>query len=275
MNAFTTDQMRGILDFAQTVEDHSTASVKALVDVLIDASGAAWGTVCELDVVRESTVVVDEHGPGLDQGTGAVDAEAEAELERVFWAVFWASACSYTEPGSAFGGSTGSRAVAAPEDFYGSWRSYARSPMHRRFGAVVGLGHYVIVPLTSEAGLSRRIVLHRELGDLKFTEADLVALRLLQPHLDAVVGRALAGDAPWQLLSPRELQILAYLRAGLSTADTARLLWVEPGTVRKHLENAFAKLGVHSRTAAVARVFGAPDNPAALTPVIGELASAG
>jgi DNA-binding CsgD family transcriptional regulator len=29
-------------------------------------------------------------------------------------------------------------------------------------------------------------------------------------------------------------------------------LWVAPGTVRRHLENVFAKLGVHTRTAAVA-----------------------
>jgi hypothetical protein len=32
----------------------------------------------------------------------------------------------------------------------------------------------------------------------------------------------------------------------------ARLLWISPGTVRKHLENAYDKLGVHTRTGAVA-----------------------
>jgi DNA-binding CsgD family transcriptional regulator len=31
-------------------------------------------------------------------------------------------------------------------------------------------------------------------------------------------------------------------------------LWIAPGTVRKHLENVYEKLGVHSRTAAVAMV---------------------
>jgi hypothetical protein len=30
------------------------------------------------------------------------------------------------------------------------------------------------------------------------------------------------------------------------------LLWISPGTVRKHLENAYDKLGVHTRTGAVA-----------------------
>jgi DNA-binding CsgD family transcriptional regulator len=36
-------------------------------------------------------------------------------------------------------------------------------------------------------------------------------------------------------------------------AEVAEALWISPGTVRKHLENAYAKLGVRTRTAAVAR----------------------
>jgi DNA-binding CsgD family transcriptional regulator len=33
-------------------------------------------------------------------------------------------------------------------------------------------------------------------------------------------------------------------------------MWISPGTVRKHLENVYEKLGVHSRTAAVATLNG-------------------
>jgi DNA-binding CsgD family transcriptional regulator len=39
---------------------------------------------------------------------------------------------------------------------------------------------------------------------------------------------------------------------GKTNSEVARLLWMSPGTVRKHLENAYAKLGVHNRTGAVA-----------------------
>jgi DNA-binding NarL/FixJ family response regulator len=44
------------------------------------------------------------------------------------------------------------------------------------------------------------------------------------------------------------------LPAGKTNAEIAEILWIAPGTIRKHLENVYEKLGVHTRTAAVARV---------------------
>jgi len=41
----------------------------------------------------------------------------------------------------------------------------------------------------------------------------------------------------------------------LTNQEIAALLLVSPHTVRTHLEHAFKKLGVHTRTAAVARAF--------------------
>ena len=61
-----------------------------------------------------------------------------------------------------------------------------------------------------------------------------------------------AGDGP--RLTPRERQVLGLVGKGLTNAEVARELWVEPSTVAKHLEQAYAKLGVHNRTAAVARL---------------------
>lgn len=55
-------------------------------------------------------------------------------------------------------------------------------------------------------------------------------------------------------LTARELEVLRCLAAGKSTAEVARLLWVTPATVSKHLEHIYRKLGVTSRTAALAAV---------------------
>lgn len=53
-------------------------------------------------------------------------------------------------------------------------------------------------------------------------------------------------------LTPRELEILRLVGTGKSTAAIARELWVTPATVSKHLEHCYRKLGVQSRTAALA-----------------------
>jgi DNA-binding CsgD family transcriptional regulator len=55
-------------------------------------------------------------------------------------------------------------------------------------------------------------------------------------------------------LTPRERQILAWVARGKTNPEIAQILWVAPSTVRKHLENVYAKLGVHTRTAAAAFV---------------------
>lgn len=54
-------------------------------------------------------------------------------------------------------------------------------------------------------------------------------------------------------LTRREREVLDALAGGDSNAEIAVRLSVSPGTVRKHLENIYEKLGVHTRTAAVAR----------------------
>jgi len=54
-------------------------------------------------------------------------------------------------------------------------------------------------------------------------------------------------------LTARERQVLAWVARGKTNPEVAEILWVAPSTVRKHLENVYAKLGVHTRTAAVTR----------------------
>jgi len=78
-----------------------------------------------------------------------------------------------------------------------------------------------------------------------------------------LLGIASAGAAPalQVALTPRETEVLAWLAKGKTNRDIADILGMSPRTVNKHLEHIFEKLGVETRTAAVAaagRVLGAP-----------------
>jgi DNA-binding CsgD family transcriptional regulator len=99
-------------------------------------------------------------------------------------------------------------------------------------------------------------------SDGAFSERDAVTLEVLQPHLAALHLSARASGTkgangangatdPEATLTRREAQVLSCLAAGRSNAEIAELLVISPATVRKHLENAYAKLGVRSRGEAV------------------------
>ncbi|HYT78313.1 MAG TPA: helix-turn-helix transcriptional regulator [Actinomycetota bacterium] len=57
-----------------------------------------------------------------------------------------------------------------------------------------------------------------------------------------------------ELLTPREREVMRCVAAGLSNTEIARRLWIEDATVRKHLEHVYQKLGVRSRSAAMAKL---------------------
>lgn len=65
-----------------------------------------------------------------------------------------------------------------------------------------------------------------------------------------------AGAAPPRQpaapLTPREAEVLSWLAKGKTNRDIADILGLSPRTVNKHLEHIFEKLGVETRTAAVA-----------------------
>src|SRR5881392_4206440 len=73
-------------------------------------------------------------------------------------------------------------------------------------------------------------------------------------------------------LTQRELEILRLIADGLSNKDIAGQLFIAPGTVKWYLKQIYSKLGVGSRTQAVAaartlRVLGAhPVDPKTLLP---------
>jgi LuxR family maltose regulon positive regulatory protein len=54
-------------------------------------------------------------------------------------------------------------------------------------------------------------------------------------------------------LSERELEVLDLIAAGLSNSEIAERLFIAVGTVKRHINNIYSKLDVHSRTRAIAK----------------------
>ena len=61
-----------------------------------------------------------------------------------------------------------------------------------------------------------------------------------------------ANGGPATALTRRELEVLRLMASGVSTRTVADTLHVSTATVRNHVQNMLAKLGVHSRLEAVA-----------------------
>jgi DNA-binding CsgD family transcriptional regulator len=68
-------------------------------------------------------------------------------------------------------------------------------------------------------------------------------------------GRTLLLDEEIATLTRREREIVDQLAQGHSNSEIAERLAIAPTTVRKHLENIYAKLGVNTRTAAVIAIY--------------------
>jgi LuxR family maltose regulon positive regulatory protein len=61
------------------------------------------------------------------------------------------------------------------------------------------------------------------------------------------------GESLLEPLSERELEVLRLIADGLANAQIAARLYIEVGTVKRHVNHIFGKLGVSSRTQALAR----------------------
>ena len=90
-----------------------------------------------------------------------------------------------------------------------------------------------------------------------FSARDLAMLRMVAPAVERLVRERDTTRRPVGL-TLQERRVLQLVATGLSNAEIAARLHVEPCTVRKHLEHAFRKLGVTNRMAAVVALEGGP-----------------
>jgi DNA-binding NarL/FixJ family response regulator len=109
--------------------------------------------------------------------------------------------------------------------------------LDRAAGLMLGADDYVVKPLDpTELGARVRRSLRRS-DSLPHTSR---ASRRREPDLG---------------LSPREHEILSLLAGGLSQSDIATRLVISPKTVATHIQRVLSKLGVRSRTQALAEAY--------------------
>jgi DNA-binding NarL/FixJ family response regulator len=110
-------------------------------------------------------------------------------------------------------------------------------------------------------GRTVRLVFSRGAGP-DFSERNRALLILLRPHLHQAYLDAERHRHPVPELTTRHWDLLRLLAAGHTNAQIARRLGIGESTVRTHLENVYRRLGVTSRTAAVAHAFPGQADPA-------------
>ena len=91
----------------------------------------------------------------------------------------------------------------------------------------------------------------RSSGD--FSVQDRFALDVVRAFLDRLVLLYEERCRGSNGLTKREQQVLAVAATGASNAEIAARLVIAPGTVKKHFDNIYGKLGAANRTEAVAR----------------------
>lgn len=194
-------------------------------------------------------------------GFGQTDDEGGADDEAQYWA---AGPCPLTD----YRDRTRDVIATRLQDII-SLRRYRELPICRDYYQPVGLHPFLDLGIATDPRDFRSLVLFRGTDVPDFSERDRDVLELLRPHFMAREARAelyrrlihddaAAEDPPDDdsALTLREREIVYLVGQGKTNAEIAAELWITPGTVKKHLEHVYEKLGVSGRAAAVTHLRG-------------------
>lgn len=165
----------------------------------------------------------------------------------MFYRHFWSAWCSHPDR-------SGDReSVTTLSEFY-TLRTWRRSPMYLEYVRLdLPFDRELLLPLPGPPGHSRRVRFIRQRGR-DFDDTDWALATLLRPHLVAhlhALDLASRGITP---LTTRQRQLLALVADGYSNVQVARTLGISRHTVRTHLQQIYARLGVTSRSEATALI---------------------
>ena len=207
-----------------------------IVDQLRALLGCEWGSYCELDRRGERVLALVE-APAPDDDVS----------DETFWHIIRAHPLCQAQL-------RGRIEALKLSDFH-TRRSLHRTELYADWFRPAGVEYELELALPSRIEHTKTFLFDDSRHD--FGERERALLTLLQPHLvqldrNAALRRRAAAPPEVDALTPREQEVLRLVGEGLRNADIAEALWVSPATVRKHLENIYDKLGVHTRTAAAA-----------------------
>jgi DNA-binding CsgD family transcriptional regulator len=239
MEALRSRDLRAALEFVETAwalagERPFTLETLAALQELIPCDLIGYN---ELDCTH----------PRIDYYVGT---DGDGGDEELFWEVVY-PICRQQQ---AYAGNSASRL----SDLV-SHTSFARTRAYAEWFRPLGIEAELDAGISRSRVRIRDFVLNRMHGD--FSDRDRAVLELVRPHLARIhemtaLRHAAGASEPDGLdrLTGREAEILELVAAGLTNAAIAERLWISPGTVKKHLDNVYGKLGVANRAAAAVRV---------------------
>ena len=194
-------------------------------------------TFCELDRIGERAL-------------GMVSVPEEPDEDEELGLDYWEA--RHEHPICRFHEKTGDWRAYSLSDFVETGR-FRSSRIYAEWFRPQHIESLITVGLDSPLSHTKVFLLARS-GGRDFDPSDSLVLDVVRPYLALryeAACRVAESSVTCDALTPRERQILALVAEGKTNGHIADELCIAHGTVRRHLENAYAKLGVHTRTAAV------------------------
>lgn len=143
-------------------------------------------------------------------------------------------------------------------DLYNTEAEWEQSEYYQKLAQPNSIYFILVLGLVFDHKQVGTMTFGREKHSGNFSDRDVEIFNLLKDHLALRVNRDVsqAGQISDNAASPffldkgltkREIEVVQCLRRGDTTAEICEALFISQTTLKKHITNAYRKLGIHSR----------------------------